>query len=440
MADTPHRSAPQPLGEGFVLRHATAADTDALSTFNGWVHGLPGEPNPRIAARTREHLEGRHPHVGPEDFLIVTDEATGAIVSTLGVMRQRWSYEGIPLAVEQIEFVATDPAYRRRGLVRQMFERVHQEGAARGVQLQVINGIPNYYRQFGYALALAMGGGRRGPRSGLPAHPAQGEEAYRLRPATPADLPFIATTAEMASRRYLISPARDAALWRYELDGRSELNIFRRLWQVIETGSGEPVGYLAHTPQFRDITRWLSHYELRPGVSWLAATPSVLRQLAALESDGPPAEQVGLWLGLDHPAYRALPRSLAIEEPADAWYVRITDPCAFLRQIAPVLESRLAASIAAGHSGSLRLNLFRTGIVLAIADGQLRSVEPWERPEPRDGDATFPEHCFTQLLCGYRSLPELLAADADCTVVSEEAEVLLGALFPKRPSFHWITG
>lgn len=104
------------------------------------------------------------------------------------------------------------------------------------------------------------------------------------------------------------------------------------------------------------------------------------------------------------------------------------------------IEARLAASVAVAHTGSLRLNLFRAGVVLAFADGQVRGVKPWERPEPRAGDVSFPEACFTQLLCGHRSLGELLAADADCAVASEEAEVLLGVLFPRRASLHWITG
>ena len=42
------------------------------------------------------------------------------------VISQTWSYRGIPFDVGRPELVATDPAYRRRGLVRRQFQVIDE--------------------------------------------------------------------------------------------------------------------------------------------------------------------------------------------------------------------------------------------------------------------------------------------------------------------------
>jgi len=191
----------QNLGDGLVIRRATAADTDALVAFNGEAHADPGaEPDIGIAAWTRDLMEGRHPLAGPDDFTIVEHARTGAIVSSLCLISQTWSYDGIELPVGQIEAVATDPAYRRRGLVRSQFEIVHAWSRDRGEPVQAISGIPWYYRQFGYELALELGGGRAGYPQDFPASDEDEGDAIGLRPVTAKDLPAVQERSAGAAR------------------------------------------------------------------------------------------------------------------------------------------------------------------------------------------------------------------------------------------------
>ncbi|MDP9472794.1 MAG: hypothetical protein M3Q71_19375 [Chloroflexota bacterium] len=109
----------------------------------------------------------------------------------------------------------------------------------------------------------------------------------------------------------------------------------------------------------------------------------------------------------------------------------------FLRHLAPVLEARLAAPVAAGHSAEIFLGFYGGGFRLFLVDGSLADVEVWE---PLDGDkvgASFPWLTFLQVLFGYRSLSELEHAFADCRVHTEETRILLDALFPEQPSHVW---
>jgi hypothetical protein len=184
-------------------------------------------------------------------------------------------------------------------------------------------------------------------------------------------------------------------------------------------------------------------YELAAGVSWLAVTPTVLRYLrttgeAYQERDGSrPWEGFTFWLGTEHPVYRAIPDRLPRTVPPYAWYLRVPDLPAFLRHVAPVLEGRLAASVAAGHTGDLRLGFYGDGLRLVFAEGRLDAIETWDQGDEWEADPRFPGLSFLQLLFGYRSLAELEHAAADCRANGEEARVLLDALFPKQPSHVW---
>lgn len=425
------------LRENLQLRRATAADVDRLSAFNGIVHGRPNQPSRTIAARSRSWLDGSHPVVRPADWTVVEDLTTGEIVSTCALYAQQWNYTGISFGVGQIEFVGTDPAYRRLGLVRAQFDALHAESARRGHLLQVITGIPYFYRQFGYELALSYGGGRRGEAQPLAGSATDEPAAYQIRPATVADLLLIAELDQVGQRRSLLNAERDAALWRLELDGRGEFNIFRRTLAMIETADGKAIGFLAHQPPTDRTSLWLYRCELAEGSNWLAVAPVLWRHWSGLN---PTIHQIGCWLGESHPLYQALPQVLAQIEPADAFYIRIPDLAAFLRRIAPVLEDRLAHSIAVGFAGDVRLNFYRCGLLLRWDNGRLAEVNPWQAPTVEQVSLSFPDLTFTQLLLGYRSFADLQVAFADCLAHDETARVLVDILFPQSPSQVWSLG
>jgi predicted acetyltransferase len=422
-----------------TLRWASRDDIDGVVAFDA-AHLHPtadGQPNPRIANRIRAWMDGSHPLAQAEDVTLVVDVKTGQIVSSQALMCQPWQFDELPIDVGQIEFVATHPDYRRRGLVREQMAVMHQRCQDRGWLMQVITGIPSFYRQFGYALALEKGGGRRASRADLADIAKQSSAAYRVRSAQSTDIPFLIAVDALARRRSLVSCVRDEALWQYELNGRTSPNIFLTQVNIIETAQGEPVGYLVHPPQNSAVTRWVQQVELAANVPWLAVVPCIMRYLLEIWDES--AAHIGFWLGSEHPLYAALPRTLSKYYPPDAWYVRVPDMLAFVEQVKSVLENRLTTTIAAGCSGSICLNFFGSGLRLNFDHGRL-TPEPWTPTDHEDGDARFPANVFLQLLLGYRSLAELEHAFADCQVDSEKTSVLLNSLFPKRPSSIWWIG
>lgn len=433
------------LGDNLILRRATADDAEALSEFNALIHtDVPGQPDRRIASWTKDLLAKPHPTFSPGDFTIVEDTSTGKIVSSLNLISQTWSYAGIPFKLGRPELVGTLSEYRNRGLVRAQFEVIHQWSAERGEMAQGITGIPYYYRLFGYEMALNLSGGRAGYLLHIPDLAEGAEEPYNLRPARIEDLGFIAETYTFNNQRSFISCLRSNDEWLYELEGKSSDNVNRNEIRIIEDKEKQPVGFIAHSPQRWGRMMAASWYDLKPGVSWAAVTPSVMRylrqtgQTLPTEHGQDPFAMFGFWLGEKHPAYEVIADRLPRTFAPYAWYMRVPDLPAFLRHIAPVLESRLENSSIMGHSGETRLTFYRSGLLLKFEQGKLIQAEAC-KPEPfgHSGDAAFPDLTFLHLLFGHRSLDELKYAFPDCSTENETTVLLLNTLFPKQVSRVW---
>jgi hypothetical protein len=446
---------PHTLDDGLILRRATPEDTETVADFNAHVHSDQGwdKPDEPVRAWVKDLMSGDHPTVSADDFLVVEDTATGNVISSTCLISQTWSYGGIPFGVGRIELVGTHPDHRRRGLVRAQFDVLHGWSAERGHLVQGITGIPWYYRQFGYEMAPELYGARRGPLSNVSELRDDQSEPFAIRPATPDDLAFVAEVADAANQRSLLSCVRDAALWRYELDGRLSEEAARWLLRVIEVPEGDRVGFLAH-PELR----WgsaiaLTAYELKRGISWWAVTPSVLRYLKRVGADlkpyypdaegGPLCDAISFSLGGEHPAYDIVQQRLPQVSDPYAWFIRVPDLPAFLRLIIPVLERRLAESTMLGHTGTLLLDFYIDGVKLVFEEGRVVDILPHPLGSESDTErravgafARFPDLTFLQVLFGYRSLAELRHAYADCGG-NLEARLLVAALFPKQNSALW---
>lgn len=444
MQQSSDQPLPRAIGDGLILRRSTAADAEKLADFNSHIHSDEGwdKPDERLGAWTRDLLTRPHPTFGVGDFTIIEEQATGKIVSSLNHISQTWTYDGIPFKVGRPELVGTLPDYRHKRLVQIQFDEIHRWSAERGEMVQAITGIPYYYKRFGYEMGLELSGGRTGFSVMMPVLKEGESEPFTLRPASESDIPFLGTVYDYANTRKLICATRDEAMWRYELKGKSEKNINRNHYRVIENAAGEQVGYITH-PWFNwDWGLALFEYELKPGVSWLAVTPSVARyalatskEYALRDKEAPEKKStVAFSFGSAHPVYEVWPEKLPRTRPTYAWYVRVPDLSEFLRHIAPALEKRIARSYIPGHSGSLRLNLYKTGIKLSFENGKLTGVGPYN-PQPNDmGEVGLPDLTVLQLVFGYRSLDELKSAYADCYWESDDARYLASVLFPKKPS------
>ena len=430
------------LGNGLILRHGMPEDGEALALFNGEQlgdEGLAGRDGQGLAAMTRDIFSLR-PHVSltPDDFTIVEETASGRIVSSMCLIPQTWTYEGIEFGMGRPEYVATHPDFRKRGLIRAQFDVVHQWSAERNLMVQGITGIPYFYRQFGYEFALNLGGRHFGS---VPPKLKTGEkEKFNMRPTEEKDIPFLMSTYEYGCKRSMVSANWSHAHWHNNLYEMSADNIQRLEFRVVEHAeTHESVGYLAHSPHIIMSGVYAFHFELQPGVSWLEVAPFVARYLwntgqeyAKIENQ--PCETFGFYLGGSHPAYDALGKSIPTAREPYAWYLRVPDLIGFLQHIKPVLEKRLAESIVCGHSGEYLIGMYPKGVRLVLESGRITGIEAWKPNHADHGNAGFPELTFLQILFGYRSYDELAHAFPDCWWDGDSTRLIVNTLFPKKHS------
>ncbi len=430
---------PMDLGDNLQLQFATPADTDELAEFNTRLH-----EEVSVGPGIRDLMSGDHPTCQASDFTVVEDVKTGKIVSSLCLISQTWTYSGIPFKFGQPEFVATEPEYRRRGLVRKQFEVIHALSEARGELMQGITGIPWYYRLFGYEMALDMEAERVIDGIHIPMLKKGETETCRLRPRTDADNAFIRDLYQSTVEQKVFACSRTPAMWEYEFNGRSAGSEARQEFLLIEDMEGTRLGYVQHF-QWCYENLIVMQMELKPGVGCLHHIRSLLRALwkkaettpIVAENDNPKATGVQFMLGREHPVYQALPKDLVRKEPPYAWYIRVPDLIAFLRHIQSALEKHLIGTVAEGYTGELKLNFYRTGIHLKLERGCITDITDWNPKDVEDGDAAFPDLTFLQLLCGRCRTEELTSNFVDCWTKGTAPTVLLDCLFPTFAGEIW---
>jgi len=437
------------LGNGLILRWSTAEDTEKIAQLCSMVfRNKADEPtNEFMLYWIWRLMRGDHPVMGPGDFGVVEDtyKEGKPIVACTCLWRQNWEYEGVLFAIGRPEIVASDPAYRNRGLIRALFEMVHARSEAEGHLVQAITGIPYFYRQFGYEYALDLGGKRVTYLSLIPKLKEGEFEPYTLREATVEDIPLVMEYYNRRRTASIVWTDVSEDYWRYLLEGwkaQPERDKTDSLLMIVDA-TGAPKGYVFTMVKRRDKGLEVWAIDTAAGVNVQAVMPSVLRALQAYglqiptsKPDVEPLSEISFMLGRTHPVYDVLGDALApFQERPYAWYVRVADLPAFIRHIAPALEQRLAESMLAGYTGEVKLNFYQGGLRLVFEGGHLESAEHWRVPiYEGNACAGFPPLVFLQVLFGHRTLDELQDMFPDVWV-NAEMEVVLKTLFPARPSF-----
>jgi GNAT superfamily N-acetyltransferase len=408
------------LGGGLTLRDlASPADVERVAAFNAQIHGPETEQTWATWMRS-------HPYASdPRRWLFVEEAAGGRVVAALCQLPWRLQYDGVPLRSGEMGVVGTLEEYRGRGLQRALaarFDELLREG---GFLLSHIQGIPFFYRQFGYEYALPLEAWVRVELYLVPELRADEGPGATVRLATLDDLPALMRLYDHAGTTLGVGALRDEAEWQFLMGKGLETEVGAETW-VVEAPPGLIAGY------FRT---WFQGFGegLICGESSLLSADGAMAALRHLKRLAEARDKPYIRLNL--PRDSALVRiGLALGGSpweAYAWQVRIPDPAALLRAIAPALEGRLAASPYAGLTRAFTINLYRRGITLRFEAGRLTAVE---EGAGGGGDLRLPPQLLAPLLLGHRSLEELHHLFPDASA-GREAAPLVATLFPRFESF-----
>lgn len=387
-----YHTAPMTSIDGLVLRTARPADLEQI----GALLAERGEPADAVDHR----LVVEDPEAGWEACAVVVDG--DRVVSTLTLLDETLVLGGLEIPASQVELVATDRAYEGRGLVRALMGWAHERAAARGHLVNIMLGIPYFYRQFGYTYAVPIAATRE--VAGTP-----GAAGHVLREATAEDIPVMARLQDAEQARSDLRMPHSAPLWRWLVarDGSTQ-------WLVER--DGVPVATGRTTPP-----------EERVRLAEVAAVDeAAAHALVALTGATEVTERPGTVAGA------ALEPFLA-PAPAEAnsYYVRVPDPVALLEHLRPVFGARLAASARfAGEEGEAVVSFYRSHVRLPFRAGEVGPVVAGGRmqaPGAAGGAGVAPD-VLASLLFGPHGIEGLTARHPD-VYPGPNAE-LVRTLFP----------
>jgi hypothetical protein len=358
-------------------------------------------------------------------LIFVEEEQSGEITSSLCLILWTWRYEGVEIPAGEMGIVGTLEGYRGRGLIRTQVELFKQRLHEHGCLLGQTQGIPYYYRQFGYEYAIPL---ERWLTIEARPIPDQPEPAFTFRQATADDFPALMQLHDEAAQGLSVRTNRNEAIWRYLLTSAKGTETDRAIL-LIKDADGQVAGYVC-VPLHHFGDELNVNEVSRLSYDAALATPNHIKRLTA-ERENP---DIRLNLPVDC-TLSQIARSLgAHDDGAYAWQIHVPDMVALLRVLVPVLERRIAVSPFVGLTRDVRISLYRETISLRFGAGKLAEVANLGFTTWQEEPIRFPPLQLIPLVLGYRTWEELRAAYPDVDV-RLQSRLLVDTLFPKVRSF-----
>jgi GNAT superfamily N-acetyltransferase len=421
--------APLPDGLEFGTVE-TDEELEELITFNSTIH------EPQDGEELRRIIDNL-PGFGREMNWFIRDSDKGVIVSTLNGIPSTWAYAGIPLRNLELGFVGTLPEYRNMGLIRALYREFFEREFHRGkYEISTIQGIPYYYRQFGYDFLIPAWRSVFLMPSQIPAVPPKEKPDWMklsVRRTAKKDLDSIMNLYEEMRRRTLISTTRNKELWEIQEQSRREYD--KEFTTYIVKRGPDIEGYFRLVVRenktdpaagFLDVIE--SSIETYDGVR---RTLEYLRQQCA-EKNLPRFALSGALVsnlskvGLD---------LRGVLSKGWKHQLRIRDMVRFLKRVRPVLEKRLRKSMFEGLTQEVTINTYRHCYVLDFQGGKIKQIRDLGIHEDgKNMSFRAPPNDFVRLLLGQYDIEELGHQNIDF-LVAGPVKSLIATLFPKQESF-----
>jgi predicted N-acetyltransferase YhbS len=265
-------------------------------------------------------------------------EIDDRVVSIATLLDETLRVGSTTLPMGQVEMVATAKDAEGRGYVRALMQRCHELSRERGHVLQVMIGIPHFYRQFGYAYSIPMHPwATLTPQSQMP-------EGHTVAAATLTEVEVCHALQDVAQAPFDIAMPHSHDCWRWLFGHTSSTQL------LVRDASGAPVGLARVYTDSGDVDMG------EVTATTAAATDALIAHALSVTSDEG-AARVNL-----RPHVPELEAKAQDVERPDWYYVRIDDPVELLTALSPELMSRLRNDN--NDSGHALLSFWRSHVRL----------------------------------------------------------------------------
>ena len=382
--------------DGLTLRTAVLADLDQIGAL------LADRGDEADAEDLR--LVVSDPDEGLDSVMVVVDG--DRVVSTATLLRESVTIADVAVPTGQVEMVATDPVYEGRGLVRALMSEAHRRSSDRGDLLQVMIGIPYFYRQFGYAYAMPIP---------LPwdvqIMPAADPDIV-IRSATLDDIPAMTALQTAVQSACDIRLPHSAGCWRWLVQRSGST-------QLVAEHDGAIIATARRTPPEEGLV--LGEVAGR--------ADGICSMIADTGRHGPVAVLERPATGLDGVLAEIAKAHEAPDRAREWFYGRIPSLSPLLEHLRPVLLERFRSVGFGGHHEVL-LSSWRSHVRFSIDEDSMSEVTaggPEQAPVSKGGSGVPPD-ALAPLVLGPFGAAGLEACHAD--VLLGRQRDLMEALFP----------
>lgn len=364
-------------------------------------------------------LIDHHPTMTLNDFFVIKHH--GKIVASLNLTPVKWSIGGVLLKVAELGCVATLSEYRNLGLQRRLVNEFHRQAEEQEYDLCAIEGIPYFYRQFGYEYAIPLNEETRIRFDQIPDY----ESNLDIRPFTEKDIPKAMQLLTQIQRKFYIHTIRDEQIWKMQqqtgLISESKFDSF-----IVEK-DGNMLAYLriSDKPENKELVlREVADTDYYTGKAILKFLKDTGKQ-RGFET------LIANISYLDFLSEQLVTLGAIQRIPPYAWQIRIIDYVKIFKRMKTLFEKRLATSPYCHLTEKLNFNFRRYAVEVSVEDGAITNIQRLESSEDRI--IGLNPLVFTQLLLGHRSRNELEMIYPDFGI-RQSHKHLIDVLFPKLPS------
>ena len=361
-----------------------------------------------------------HPCMTLEDFFVAKHR--GRIVAALCLIPSEWSIGEIRLKAAELGCVATLLEYRHHGLQRKLMAEYHKRVLERGYDLSAIEGIPYFYRQFGYEYAIPLDEQTRIRLDEIPDY----EPVCTFRPFTNHDVSKAMELLARSQHKFYVHGVRDEGLWRMQEKTRVVAEYEFEGYRVEQEGQMTAYFRTSQNPKSKELfLREITDVNE-------SAARSILGFLKERGADSG-LENLVCTISHHEPLAEYLAATGHAGQPQPyAWQIRVSDYLNLFQKMKRLFEERIKASEYNRSTAKVDLNFFRYTIRLTLERGAITDVQRLEDTEYKA--VWFNPTVFTQLLLGYRCREELELTYPDF-IVRPSHRHLIDVLFPKLPSY-----
>ena len=407
----------------------TDEDVEELVQFHSIVHP---EDDIGVLPRQIANLPG----FGREMNYVIRDLDKGMIVSTLNAIPFTWNYEDIPLRNLELGWVGTLKEYRRKGLHKLLYTHFDNLLHTGNYDISTIQGIPYFYRQFGYDFVIPMDHTVLTRTNQIQPIDEKNQPEFmklKIKPSEKKDLPAMMDLFEELNQQLLIYAPRSAELWEIQESIKKQWeNDFQSY--VILDGS-KTVGYFRLVKNIKK--------DSLPNKSTMTVIESsirtfdgALRTLQFLYNEAV-QDDIAV-IGSQGPSFNSLSRVMAnIGGTGKPWWkyqVRIIDMTSLLQKISPVLERRLKGTMFEGLTYDLVMNTFQNCYKIKFVNGKIVDVTNLGPQQVNENQAfRAPPNDLARLVLGAYNINEIEQNNIDF-IVRGEVRLIAETLFPKKES------